>query len=405
MTSAPPTARPTRGLPPRARVPGDRTRRGQTRRLVTAVVVPLVVAGAVAALSLQGGHVPGAPTVTGPAPSDPVGHARYDAKAFLTRYLGSDGRVVRHDQGGDTVSEGQGYAMLLAVAVGDRSDFDLAWRWARAHLQLPDKLFAYHWADGAVVGADPAADADLDTAWALALAARRFDDPAYRTPAVQIAAAILANETVSPGGRPQLVAGPWARPAPSVMDPSYLAPQAMALLRVTTQDARWAAVEDDAVGALTSLQQAAGRRLPPDWASLSASGAVSPARAPGTTTPPAYGLDAQRVPVWLAASCSAPARALAAAWWPMLDHASGAGADLSYSLAGASRTAVVNPLGLVAAAAAAAAAGQRAAAAKLLDRADAQAGRYHTYYGDAWVALGRVLLDTTWLSPCPPLVR
>ena len=89
----------------------------------------------------------------------------------------------------------------------------------------------------------------------------------------------------------------------------------------------------------------------------------------------------------------------------MLDHASGGGAELSYSLAGASQTHVVNPLGLVAAASAAAAAGQRAPAARLLDRADAQSARYHTYYGDAWVALGRVLLDTTWLSPCPPLAR
>ncbi|MGH9046443.1 MAG: glycosyl hydrolase family 8, partial [Acidimicrobiales bacterium] len=60
------------------------------------------------------------------------------------------------------------------------------------------------------------------------------------------------------------------------------------------------------------------------------------------------------------------------------------------------------PLGDVAAAAAAAAAGDRKAASALLDRADAQASKYHTYYGDAWVALGRVLLDTKLLSPCPP---
>jgi hypothetical protein len=28
--------------------------------------------------------------------------------------------------------------------------------------------------------------------------------------------------------------------------------------------------------------------------------------------------------------------------------------------------------------------------------------RFHTYYGDAWVALGRILLDTPWLSQCGP---
>ena len=78
---------------------------------------------------------------------------------------------------------------------------------------------------------------------------------------------------------------------------------------------------------------------------------MAAAAAPGTSGAPGYGLDAQRVPVWFAASCSAPARALAAAWWPILSRAAGGRADLSYSLAGASRTRVVNPLGLVAAAA------------------------------------------------------
>ncbi len=31
-----------------------------------------------------------------------------------------------------------------------------------------------------------------------------------------------------------------------------------------------------------------------------------------------------------------------------------------------------------------------------------QSERFHTSYGDAWVALGRILLDTPWLSHCGP---
>jgi hypothetical protein len=31
-----------------------------------------------------------------------------------------------------------------------------------------------------------------------------------------------------------------------------------------------------------------------------------------------------------------------------------------------------------------------------------QSERFHTYYGDAWVALGRILLGTPWLSQCGP---
>jgi hypothetical protein len=37
-----------------------------------------------------------------------------------------------------------------------------------------------------------------------------------------------------------------------------------------------------------------------------------------------------------------------------------------------------------------------------LDDADQQSARFNTYYGDAWTALGRILLDTDLLSPCAP---
>jgi endo-1,4-beta-D-glucanase Y len=408
--SAPP------GRPPSAMGPRPHTRaairrgrqrgHGATRRMIIAVLAPLVVAAAVAALALQGGRQTGLPVVQGRAPRDPAGHAAYDARAFLTRYEDADGRVVRRDQGGDTVSEGQAYAMLLAVAVGDERRFVLAWDWAQANLQLPDKLLSYHWAGGQVVGADPASDADLDTAWALVLAANRFHDPAYRTAGVSIASAVLANETVSAAGGPVLVAGPWARTAPYALNPSYLAPEAMTALHAATGDARWTTLRSASVQVVARLTRSGGTngppRLPPDWVKVDAGGGLTPSGEPNGSAPPNFGLDAQRVPVWLASSCTAGARPLSAAWWPVLARAGSGGADLSYTLTGASRTTVANPLGLVAAAASAAAGGHGQASARLLGRADAQANKYHTYYGDAWVALGRVLLDTRWLSPCAP---
>ncbi|HYA68979.1 MAG TPA: glycosyl hydrolase family 8, partial [Acidimicrobiales bacterium] len=130
-----------------------------------ATVLVLAVAVGIAALSLQGGRGAALPTVQGAAPTSPVARARYDARAFLIRYVDGSGRVVRRDQGGDTVSEGQGYAMLLAAAVGDGGTFARVWAWTEANLQHADGLFSYHWADGSVVGSDPATDADLDTAW------------------------------------------------------------------------------------------------------------------------------------------------------------------------------------------------------------------------------------------------
>jgi glycosyltransferase involved in cell wall biosynthesis len=75
---------------------------------------------------------------------------------------------------------------------------------------------------------------------------------------------------------------------------------------------------------------------------------------------------------------------------------------VSYGLSGSAQTTTVNPLGWVAAAAAADAAGHGRASVALLARATHQSQTFHTYYGDAWVALGRALLDTRALPSCPP---
>src|SRR5579875_560781 len=71
-----------------------------------------------------------------------------DAAAFLATYVTTDGRVVRPDQGGDTVSEGQAYALLIAEASGDAARFATVWNWTRTHLLRPDGLLAWHWEHG-----------------------------------------------------------------------------------------------------------------------------------------------------------------------------------------------------------------------------------------------------------------
>ena len=58
------------------------------------------------------------------------------------------------------------------------------------------------------------------------------------------------------------------------------------------------------------------------------------------------------------------------------------------------------PLPLAASAAAAKAAGKAAAARHLLDRAATQQRSHPTYYGGAWLALGRALLLSGALGTC-----
>src|SRR5262245_23564514 len=84
--------------------------------------------------------------------------ARDTGRAFLDEYVEPDGRVVRRDEGGDVVSEGQAYGMLIAVAIGDETRFRSIWGWTKAHLRRTDGLLAWRWADGSVTDVNSAAD-------------------------------------------------------------------------------------------------------------------------------------------------------------------------------------------------------------------------------------------------------
>jgi endoglucanase len=357
-------------------------------RVITGLAAAIACAGLIAAATGCGSSATG---------SIPWQHA---ATGLAPPYLRPDGRVVRTDQGGDTVSEGQAYGMLLADAAGNHATFARIWEWTSDHLQLGNGLFAWHASPaGKVIGQQPASDADLLIAWALL----RYYGPgaaAWHRDGRRVAGAILAREvTTGPGGVPVLTAGPWATGRPASLDPSYWSLSAFQGLARLTGDQEWHRL---AVGAITLTRELThnGQLLPPDWAELTAAGALRPEPAPDGSQPVTqYGPDAQRTVVWYAASCDPQARMLAAHWWPLLRPGS---RDQALILRPTGT--MLNPtpavLPMVASAAAAKASGDSAAARRLLQRATAQQQSHPTYYGAAWGALGSVLLGTSNLNTC-----
>src|SRR6185312_2408978 len=125
--------------------------------------------------------------------------ARTAGQKFLDDYVESDGRIVRRDEGGDVVSEGQAYGMLIAVAIGDETRFRSIWEWTKTHLRRADGLLAWRWADNKVTDINSAADADLDAARSLVLAGRRFNAPELTNDGRRLGVAILQTETVTVG--------------------------------------------------------------------------------------------------------------------------------------------------------------------------------------------------------------
>jgi endo-1,4-beta-D-glucanase Y len=340
-----------------------------------------------------------AATTPSPAPNpSPSAPTRAAAERFLTRYVTSDGRIIRHDQGGDIVSEGQAYGMLIAEVAQQPAVAHTIWSWTAAHLANSHGLIASHaTASGQIEDPHSATDADILIAYAL-LRYAGADQAALHRDGRRIADAVLSQESVTlPAGAPLPVAGPWAK-ATETVDPSYLMPSVFAGLAGLTGDDRWNRAAAGAVAQIATLTNG-GRLLPPDWARLSGDRLV-PIADPGGGAGVQYSFDAARLPIWFATGCTADARNLAAAWWRNLLVAGGRSGPQALTLSGATINATPSPLPLMAGSAAAAAAGDDSTAGELRTRATTLARQDPTYYGDAWVALGPALLEGS-ISPCP----
>jgi endoglucanase len=295
------------------------------------------------------------------------------------------------------VSEGQAYGMLIAELTADSATAQRIWSWTQQHLQRPDGLLSFHAnADGSVLDPQSASDADILIAFAL-LRYTGPDASSLHADGKKIAAAVLTHETTQlPDGTPVVAAGPWAVGAVATIDVSYWMPGVYNKLAALTGDQKWSHASSGAIRLLQQLT-ANGKRLPPDWAQLR-SGDITAIAAPGGSAPAQYGLDAQRVPIWLATSCAVDAVKLAADWWTVLS-VGGRATAIALSLDGAVTDPSQNPLPPIAAAATAQAAGDSAGATALLQRARTQAAQNPTYYGDAWAVLGPALL-TGVLTTC-----
>ena len=323
-------------------------------------------------------------------------------EAFLSGYVESDGRVTRRDEGGDTVSEGQAYAMLVAAALNDQQHFTTVWAWTKRNLAREDGLLAWRWKDGQVVDNASASDADLDAARALVVAAAAFGDDQLKAEGVRLGTAVLDKETVmTKVGRVQ-VAGSWANHPPYAYNPSYTSPAANALLAGATDDERWAELDLGTRAVTTALLNSAD--LPPDWAQVHPEGRIdampgAPGRADEGVR---YGYDATRVPIRFAESCRPADVALAARLTPALDRS--VGDPAVRNLDGVPVRNEESVVAAAAKAAALAAAGQTGRAASQLLSADYLQQVKPTYYGAAWNALARLMLSGETLGGCPPMV-
>lgn len=336
------------------------------------------------------------------APAQQVSDARErtvaTASAFLSTYV-DDGRVVRTDQGGDTVSEGQAYGLLLAVAADDEEQFDRIWDWTVDNLQRDDLLLSWQWKDGSVVDDQPASDADLDAARALVLAGDEFGRDDLRERGVELGTALLDRMTATTALGRILLPGPWATSTPHAYNPSYASPAAYAVLSDASGDTRWDELAEGSRAATAALLDA--NPLPTNWATVADDGTVAIAGSAGGGGEPRYGYDAVRTPIRFAESCDPADRALAGRMADALPTDEVLPAELDSGGGGVTGD---RHASAYAARAAALAGGDRDEAARAdLSHMTETSSSTPTYYGDAWNALTTAMLSDDVLGGCPPL--
>ncbi len=237
-------------------------------------------------------------------------------RSYRRHFITPSGRVVIPDRSGESISEGQAYALLRAVWAGDRDTFRQVYAWTYKNLSRGagpgDALLSWRWGrnqDGSwgVLDRNTATDGNLDYALALALAAARGWQPGPELPDCaeetrRVLAGILALETVRlPGGELLLAPGNWHEEKPPyLVNPSYFSPAAYQIFTKIYPNPDWLRLRDSTYVLLGQLAQGLGPQkgvgLFPDWCQIDGRGDAGPA--PGQDTH--FGWEAMRLPWRLA---------------------------------------------------------------------------------------------------------
>lgn len=219
---------------------------------------------------------------------------------FKTRFMTSQGRI--QDTGNKNVShtEGQGYAMLMAVYYNDRSSFDSLWGWTQKNLSNPNNgLFYWKYTPGAsdpVSDRNNASDGDVLIAWALLKAGNKWNVPAYLQASDRLQKAIIDRNVITFAGRTIMLPGAqgFNKTSYVILNPSYFVFPAWRDFAARSHLKVWNALIDDGTQLLSEMRFG-DSGLPMDWVAMNADGSMAPA----TAWPPRFSYDAIRVPLYL----------------------------------------------------------------------------------------------------------
>ncbi len=195
-------------------------------------------------------------------------------QSFQHHLVSKDGRVIDfHTSAQHSTSEGQSYAMFMALVDNDQKRFNQLLHWTEHNLaqgSLEAHLPSWQWgrkedSSWGVIDANSASDADLWIAYSLAEAGRLWHRPRLTSMAKSLAGRILKEESAHlPGLGLMLLPGKQGfslQPGRWRLNPSYLPPQLLRRMEELQPGTGWQEMLESTV----SMLQASGRGFIPDW--------------------------------------------------------------------------------------------------------------------------------------------
>ncbi len=191
---------------------------------------------------------------------------------YKKNFMSHDGRIIDYERNDVTTSEGQSYAMLRAVFIGDKEAFDKAYRWSVDNLgRKEDNLFAWLWGKRedntwGIIDRNSASDADIDIAFALLLAGECWSNNEYIYDAVNIINDIWNLETKVINNQRVLMPGITQADNEIIpINPSYFATYAFKTFAKYDEDHDWNSLVNSSYSLLSQSASLTESGLPPNW--------------------------------------------------------------------------------------------------------------------------------------------
>jgi endo-1,4-beta-D-glucanase Y len=213
-------------------------------------------------------------------------------KDNFVRTDGSGFKIIRPENGNDTVSEGIAYGMMISVYMNDKALFDGLYTYWKAHI-ASNSLMTWCIPSGGgscAASGGTATDADEDAAFAMLMASKQWSGGSYAADATTLMHGVLAAD----------MSGSYIKAgsnynASGITNPSYFAPAFYRAFAAadTANATAWNNLATGAYTLLNAISGSSSNGLVPAWC---AGGSCNAPASNGAATDTIYQYDSHRVP-------------------------------------------------------------------------------------------------------------